>query len=96
VTETELELLRLRMSVVILERLVTKTHLLANMASGLTFDEAVQATLQAFALNDDIIRDVFSRSGLDAAQIGLREAELREICERMKTYVSQIKKELGK
>ena len=93
-TETELELMRIKMSLSILERLAIKTHILSSMSAGCTPDAAVQATLHSIALDDDTVRNLFQ--GLDSAQVGLRESEFREVVERMQSYARGIKSDLEK
>jgi len=95
-TDTELELMRLKMSVSILERAVIKIHLLAGMATGITFDESVTATLHAFELSDEALRGIFAPINFDSTQVALLEAELSENYERLRSYISDIKKEMGR
>jgi hypothetical protein len=95
-TQTELELMRLRIQLTLVEAVALKTHVLAAIQAGMTLERAVQATLRTVEVDDEIRKSLLSQmKGMDSAEIALRDAELQEIVGRMQAFVLQLEKTLG-
>ena len=86
----ELELLRLKMRVEILERLTLKDAVQTALRATKDLDKAIDLVIGSIQVNDDLPKAAWGH--LDAAQIALHEAELREIVEKMHAFLELLRK----
>lgn len=90
--QIELDLINLKMRLVIVERLLMKTHLFACVLNGSSLEAAAQATIHSISIDDELVQRVFA--GLDPGEVAIREMELREVIEQMQACVLQIAEQI--
>lgn len=95
-TPAEHELLRLRIQVGILQAVLLKLHVHAGLLAGQSLGEAIRGTELAIAIDDETIAAAARRSGLDAAEIGLREQLIQETTEQMRDYLRRLEERFSK
>ena len=91
-TEQELEYWKLKKRVEILERMLLKLMLQFAYSRQGNLDVAVQESIQAIQLTDEIVRETFA--GLDPGEVALYEGELREIVDGMHAYLRTLAKQV--
>ncbi|HEY6967426.1 MAG TPA: hypothetical protein VI229_08160 [Burkholderiales bacterium] len=86
----ELELLRLKMRVEILERLALKGAVQIALGAAKDLDKAVDLVIGSIQVNEDLPKAAWGH--LDAAQLALHEEELREIVEKMHAFLNLLRR----
>ena len=79
----------MRARLVLLEKLVLKNYVLTGLNSGMSLDQAVDSGIRSLQVDDEVVK--FSLAGLDPGEVGLYEAELREIVENMHAYLEELR-----
>lgn len=80
----------MRARLVLLEKLVLKNYVLTGLNSGMSLDQAVDSGIRSLQVDDEVVK--FSLAGLDPGEVGLYEAELREIVENMHAFLESLRK----
>jgi hypothetical protein len=88
--ELELELLRLKMRVEILERIALKNSVQITVRATRDLDKAIDRVIASIQVTDDLPKAAWGH--LDAAQLALHESELREIVEKMHEFLNMLRK----
>jgi hypothetical protein len=86
----ELELMRTRMRLEILERVALMSSVQIALRSTGDLDKAIDLVIQSIQLDDSLARTAWGH--LDAAELALREGELQDIVDHMHAYLNLLRK----
>ena len=88
--QLELELLRLKMRVELIERIALKNSVQITVSVTKDLDKAVDRVIASIQVTDDLPKAAWGH--LDPAQLALHESELREIIEKMHDFLNLLRK----
>ena len=86
----ELELMRTRMRLEILERVALMSSVQIALRGTNDLDKAIDQVIQSITLDDSLAKTAWGH--LDPAELALREGELQDIVDHMHAYLNMLRK----